>query len=248
MTWYDDERFWSALREEIFDAGRFASAETEVAALLRLTRSIPGAAVLDIPCGPGRHLVQLAARGFRVTGVDLSAGYLRGARSQLDRQRLDADLVRADMREFVRPARFDLALNLYTSFGYFRDRRDDARVLRNLHASLRTRGRLVLELLTRETVQSSGGTDRRPDPGGSGGHLTHTWCVLHDGCLLERRFILEHGRKRREFVARHRLYSIRELSALLRQAGFCRIAAYGGFDGRALTSEATYAVLIAQRS
>ena len=48
--------------------------------------------------------------------------------------RLTVELVRADMRAFVRPESFDLALSLFTSFGYFNDAEDDLRVLQNVHS------------------------------------------------------------------------------------------------------------------
>jgi len=79
--------------------------------------------------------------------------------------RLAIELVQADMRGFVRPEGFDLALSLFTSFGYFDDAEDDLRVLRNVHRSLRVySGRELRDLLVRagfSSVDLYGGLDGR---------------------------------------------------------------------------------------
>jgi cyclopropane fatty-acyl-phospholipid synthase-like methyltransferase len=117
--------FWTALQDGIFDAQAWEMAEQEVEQLLRLTATPAGAAVLDIPCGPGRHVVPVAQRGHRVCGVDLNRTYLEEARRRVDQARVDAELIHADMREFVRASSFDLVINLYTSFGYSSEPADD---------------------------------------------------------------------------------------------------------------------------
>jgi SAM-dependent methyltransferase len=57
-----------------------------------------------------------------------------------------------DMRSFVRPATFDLACNLFTSFGYFKEEQDNLQVLRNIHRSLKENGGLVLEVVGKERL------------------------------------------------------------------------------------------------
>ena len=70
--------------------------------------------------GPGRHVAALAKRGFRVTGVDLSPFLLRRAQELAQRESFGIEWVQEDMRSFLRPEAFDLAISLFTSFGYFR--------------------------------------------------------------------------------------------------------------------------------
>lgn len=92
--------------------------------------------MLDLCCGPGRHVLEFARRGFRVTGVDRTQRYLEAARATALSEGLAVELVQADMRDFSRPPTFDLALNLFSSFGYFAEAADDLQVLKNLNASL----------------------------------------------------------------------------------------------------------------
>jgi SAM-dependent methyltransferase len=76
------------------------------------------ASVLDLGCGTGRHSKYLASRGFDVTGLDLSAGSLRQARSS---EHSHLRFARQDMRLPFGHGRFDHVPNLFTSFGYFEE-------------------------------------------------------------------------------------------------------------------------------
>ena len=58
----------------------------------------PGASLLDIPCGSGRHSVELARRGYRMTGLDLSADFLKAARARAAEAQAQVDLRHGDMR------------------------------------------------------------------------------------------------------------------------------------------------------
>src|SRR3972149_3624699 len=87
-----------------------------------------GARILDLGCGWGRHAVRLAQRGYRVTGLDLSAYHLRLARAAARRAGVEVEWVRADMRDVPGRARYDAVINMFTSFGYFDSEADDQRV------------------------------------------------------------------------------------------------------------------------
>lgn len=111
-----------------------------------------GAEVLDLCCGMGRHSMALTRFGFRVTGVDLSEVLLAEA------QRLDADgevtWVRGDMRDVPLEGPFDAVVNLFTSFGYFDDERDNARVLGEIRRLLRPGGKFIIDYLNPAYVTS----------------------------------------------------------------------------------------------
>src|SRR5579863_3729849 len=77
--------------------------------------SSPGPLV-DVPCGNGRHALALAERGFRVTGVDLSAEFIAEAKSRAGT--LPVDFVHGDMRTLALPSTFAGAYCVGNSFGY----------------------------------------------------------------------------------------------------------------------------------
>jgi len=204
------------------------------------------AAVLDMPCGPGRHLIHLAARELRVTGVDLTQSYLDEARRRLSDAGLSAELIHADMRELLRPATFDAILHLYSSFGYFDDPRDDLRLLRNMRASLRQGGCAVLELAVLDGVVLDSAQEHALENGRS---IIESASRHHPSGVLERDWQASEpgvpGAPRR-WKAKHRLYRVSELEQLLRGAGFNSIRVFGGFDGSAYVAHAGHAVLVAR--
>ncbi|MBZ5504597.1 MAG: class I SAM-dependent methyltransferase [Acidobacteriia bacterium] len=119
MEWFENEDFWRDFYPYMFSAERFSAAGEEVNRIMALTQ-INGGSLLDLCCGPGRHSVEFAQRGFRVTGVDRSPFLLDRARKHATESSAAVEWVQEDMRNFVRPASFDLACSLFTSFGFSR--------------------------------------------------------------------------------------------------------------------------------
>jgi SAM-dependent methyltransferase len=123
----------------------------EAAFLVELLDLPPGASILDIGCGTGRHAVELAKAGFAVTGVDLSSGMLREARAAAERVGVQLELVQADATSFDLGREFDAAVCLCEgSFGLLGSDdafEHDAAILRRALAALRPGGSFVLTLL-----------------------------------------------------------------------------------------------------
>ncbi|NJQ03098.1 class I SAM-dependent methyltransferase [Streptomyces zingiberis] len=229
MRWYEDEELWTEFSGTLFSERRRAEAARTVAASPLLAFP-PGSRVLDLCCGPGLFLVPLAARGHDVTGVDLSAAMLGRARAALAAAGAGARLVRADMLEHVEPGRYDVVLNLYTSFGYFDDPEDNLRVLRNAYASLAPGGRLLVDVMGKEVLAGWIGRPQLADLG-DGGYVVQRDTVLDDWTRLRTDWTLVRGTTAREASITCFLYSAAELRALLETAGFTAVTCYGGFDG-----------------
>jgi SAM-dependent methyltransferase len=240
--WHEDPAFWTALKDGIFDPQAWHMAEQEVEALSRLTGLRAGAVVLDIPCGPGRHLLPLARRGYRVCGVDLNRSYLEEARRRIDRAKLDVELVQADMREFERPSSFDLAVNLYTSFGYSNDPGDDLRMLKRWRRCLRPGGQLVLELVTQETARAGEAVVHHLEGART---IIEQAALSADRSVIERRWTVQTADLQRTWTAWHRLYDMARLRALVESAEFRDLRSFGGLDGRELEAAEDCAVLLA---
>lgn len=228
-SWSDDDAFWEAMTPALCAPSRVGLADRDVAGIVSALELPSGAYVLDLACGPGAHAQAFAARGFVVTGVDRTRGLLNRARVSSDSRALRVEWIEADMREFHRPAAFDLVCSLYTSFGYFDDR-GNRRVLENIFASLKPRGVLLLDLSGRESVARH--------------WREHSWVeidgvlylerrrVAHDWSALLAEWTVVRDGARKDFHVRQRLYAGTELKDLLASLGFMDIRLFGSLDAQ----------------
>jgi len=104
----------------------------------------PGRKVLDVPCGTGRVGIELAARGCKVTGVDITPEFLDQARDEAMARRLECHWVRADMRELPYSGEFDAAFCWWGSFGYFDDAGNRA-FAEGMVRAIRPGGRILID-------------------------------------------------------------------------------------------------------
>jgi SAM-dependent methyltransferase len=120
--------------------------EEDVETIVEVLDLPPGAQILDCPCGHGRIANALAARGFRVTGLDSSEFFLERARADASARGVEVEYVQGDMRDIPWRDRFDALVNWFTSFGYFSDDQNKE-VLAQFHDALKPGGKFVLETL-----------------------------------------------------------------------------------------------------
>lgn len=126
----------------------FERDDREAAAFItRLVRHLspaPESRMLDVACGKGRHSKILASMGYFVTGIDISASNIEYAK-QFENRNLEFYI--HDMRLPLRGNYFDYAFNFFTSFGYFRTRREHDAAIRTIAKSLKPGGSLVIDFL-----------------------------------------------------------------------------------------------------
>lgn len=251
-AWFEDPEFWRGAAPAVFSSARVAGARGELNALLGLAAKagveLPEhPAVLDMPCGVGRHSIELARRGARVTAVDLTPPLLDIARQRADEAGVDVTFEQGDMRTYSpEPGAFDLALSLFSSLGYSCDRADDVATLRNHRTALRPGGALVVDTNAKEIIA---GTFVSPRFYEADGYVIEDRAeVLDDYGRVRSTFIM-----RRDGIEVHRftfelaLYAATELKAMLREAGFAgSITCFGTPDGRPYGPGAERLIIVAQ--
>jgi SAM-dependent methyltransferase len=127
----------------------------------------PGSLMLDIACGRGRHSRMLAAKGFHVTGIDISPASIAYAKlSESD----SLEFYQHDMRLPFRVNYFDYAFNFFTSFGYFNTRREHDDAIRTIAGSLKQQGVFVIDYLNTHYIED---------------HLVYNEEKMIDGTLYE---------------------------------------------------------------
>jgi SAM-dependent methyltransferase len=105
--------------------------------------------LLDIACGRGRHSVYLNKKGYDVTGIDLSNASIKFAQ-QFENENLQFYV--HDMRNSFYINYFNIAFNLFTSFGYFETEKDHVNALKAFNKSLKRSGILVLDYFNSEKI------------------------------------------------------------------------------------------------
>ena len=245
MPWHEDETFWKETLPILFPDSRVQEAKEEVEQVLALADIPTGASVLDLCCGIGRHALELARRGFQITGVDRTQGYLELAAAAAKGEDLSIELVCEDMRTFCRPESFHGVINLFTSFGYFEDPQDDQKVVDNIYASLSPGGVLIMQLMSKEVLAR---IFRPRDWHEQDGLLVlEQRKVRQSWSWIESRWTLISGRRRVDLDLSHRLYSAAELSSLLQGCGFRKVVAHGDFKGASYDEKADRLVVVARK-
>ena len=192
-------------------------APREAALIKRVLHLRRGRRVLDCPCGLGRIARELARLGLDVTGVDLTASYIRRARRRAARRRLAVRFIQGDMRELAFEKEFDAVVNWFSSFGYCDDDGNLA-AARAAYRALRPGGRFLIEVIHKtwmlghwrpDTEEVHAGVRIRSQAWWNGrtGRLHNVWTMTR-------------GTVRERHAFSMRVYSAPELRRLLAQAGF----------------------------
>jgi 2-polyprenyl-3-methyl-5-hydroxy-6-metoxy-1,4-benzoquinol methylase len=204
----------------------------------------PGARVLDVACGHGRHSFELARRGFRVTGVDLSPRSIALAREAAERDGLDATFEVRDARELEYDGEFDAAINLFTSaLGYFDDEADNQRVVDGAARALRPGGSFLVDTINLLSLARA--------------YRERHWEEYGSGTIMVERsaFDLQRGRNRsdwtfigtdgsrRTLTHSLRVYAPHELIAMFEAAGLDVGGSWGDWEGAELSFEAFRLIL-----
>ena len=204
-----------------------------------------GQRVLDIPCGIGRHSVQLARMGMDVTGVDATKAFIERAR-QLSRQaHVSVTWLEQDMESIDWHQQFDSAFCFWGSFGYL-DEFGNAQFIRGLADAVRPGGKVLVDTHVYETLFPRLSHPQKWRRSGDmfvleevsfdfGASRTNTqWTIIHK----------DHQYSNRTSI---RLYTYHELAGLFADAGFVKLQAFGSINKDPFTLDSARLYLVASR-
>ncbi len=219
-TWFDSVYYHRLYRER--DQPEAHLLLDNLAAWLRLK---PGAQLLDLACGRGRHSVDLRKRGFDVTGVDLAPSSIAHAQQFADEHlRFRVHDMRGSLGE---PNHYDCILNLFTSFGYFNSEAENVLVLQAVAEALRPGGELVLDYLNTHRVERQLVAEETKVEGGTTFQLHRR---IHDGYFEKRISFVDDDGQAQVFVERVMALWPEQFEEYFRLAGLRIRASFGDYQ------------------
>jgi len=177
-----------------------------------------GSTILDAGCGLGLQTVELASRGYRMVGLDISETMVSRARDEAEDRGVQIDFHRKDMRAASFEEPFDGLLCWGTTFGYFTEEENEL-ALRRFHRALKPKGMLLLEVANRDFI--------------IGSQPNQVWFEVDGAVCMEetdfdyvtsrlrvKRRVASHDGQERDRRYSVRLYALHELRAMLERNGF----------------------------
>jgi SAM-dependent methyltransferase len=227
-AWYAD--FFTELPNAFWRAAvPPAMTATEVDFIIRMAGLGPGARVLDVPCGSGRHTLELARHGCQVTGLDVSAEAIDHARGTAAAERLRVDLRVGDMRTLPTDIRVDAAVCMGNAFGYL-DHAGTRKFLADLAGLTKPGGTLVLDYgFVAEALLPNLKLEEPPMTFGGIEAVSVNEYDTTDSRWITT-FTFRRGEEEHRGTSVQHVYTSAEVTRLVTEAGFSNIALYGAPD------------------
>ncbi|MFA6260852.1 MAG: class I SAM-dependent methyltransferase [Bacteroidia bacterium] len=179
--------------------------------------------IADLACGRGRHSIYLNSLGFDVWGVDLSAQSIRDAKP-FENALLQFDV--QDLRELKLNRSFDVALNLFTSFGYFRSMEENVTVIQHIHRILKPEGMLVIDFMNSPKVIQHLVERESKSSGGLQFHISK-WM---ENNIICKKIQVDDDDTSYEFTEQVQALTPEDFQSLLTQNGFHVMHTFGNYD------------------
>lgn len=229
----------------------------DVDGVIRLTKLQKKEKVLDIPCGYGRHSIELALRGYEyVTGLDFSRNHLGVAYSTALSISLDLFnplmpfFARENMLELNVKSYCDVLINMCYSFGFFASDAENEKVLQNFFKALRPGGRFLMETDVNLPYVRSGKfkeKEKRNLQNGGELHIVERFNPANkrmEGCWT---IYSPH-----EFVGKEKYYSVRvyevdEFIDLCKKVGFKDVQVYSDWEGNPYDEDKQRIIFVASK-
>ncbi len=204
-----------------------------------------GGKILDVGCGFGRHSIELARRGYAVTGIDPAEAMIVAAQERADAAGVTVDFRQTAGEQFANYDVFDAAICLFTSLGQMGENGENSGLLGRVYDALKPNGLFIIEVPQRETAVSQ---LRPADQFGAGERYTavsRQYNASEQTVTETFRLVAPEGT--RSYLLQYRLYTHTQLQTMLTDAGFTLLASYSDYNGTPLTADAPTMILIGKK-
>lgn len=244
-SWYQDffdDYYLRSFRNIISDE-RTLQETNFIEKSLKLTQK---SRILDLCCGHGRHSIELAKKGYIMTGQDLAQNFIKIATKTAKKNGVNIKFICEDMRRIPFYEEFDAIFNIFTSFGYLENDKEDAKVIKQVANSLKTGGKFLLDIRNRDWILAN--------------FQYNDWRIMDDLIVLEERHLdpsfkkvitkviyIEKGKIGKITEHSARLYNLSDIQSMFRKAGLSIQKIYGGLDFERHTIKSQRTIIIASK-
>jgi len=181
-----------------------------------------GSKLIDIACGKGRHAKYFNQKGMDVVGVDLSPNSINTAKKDENK---NLQFLAHDMRENYKEDTFDIVTNLFTSFGYFEDNKDEQKAINAMASNLRKEGLLIIDFMNAKKVIANLALNEQKTIDGIQFDITRK---VKDGYILKDIRITDE-KKEQQFQEKVKAITLADYSEFITNAGLKIIDIFGNY-------------------
>lgn len=221
-AWYA-EWFSSPYYQLLYKERSQEEADAFIKNLVDLLKPNPAGIMLDIACGKGRHAISLNKMGYRVDAFDLSEKNIKDAQKH---ENNSLHFYIHDMRKPFMVNYYDIIFNLFTSFGYFENDRENEAVLKHIHNALKAEGLFVLDFVNMEKALQCITTDNTKIIDGVNFHVGKS--INKHGFLVKQIFV-EDGPLKYNFEERIKIFKPGDLKKYIVNNGFEILRIFGDY-------------------
>ncbi|MCB0343686.1 MAG: class I SAM-dependent methyltransferase [Bdellovibrionales bacterium] len=241
LEWFGEEYL------ELYAHRSDEEATRQVEFVLEHLPAEPPKHVLDVACGRGRHVYELARRGIDTIGIDTADAALDAAREKLAEFSSHARVEKADMRDLpFADSSFDLIISMFTSFGYFKNDIEHLALLNEWKRCIHATGWIFIDYMNRERTVA--------------GLIPESTEEYDDKIVAQRRFLSSDGKRVNKeititnkttnevstFNESVRLYDYNGMNAILHGASLKAAAVFGDFDGSSYSPDSNRLLIFAK--
>ena len=181
-----------------------------------------GSKLIDIACGKGRHAKYFNKKGMDVVGVDLSQNSINTAKKDENK---NLQFSAHDMRENYQQNAFDVVTNLFTSFGYFENNKDEQKAINAMENNLKKEGILIIDFMNTKKVIANLVLNEQKTINNIQFDITRQ---VKDGFILKDIRITD-GKEQQQFQEKVKAITLADYSEFITNAGLKIIDIFGNY-------------------
>ncbi len=221
-TWFDTPYYHILYKDR-----DFAEAENFISLLTADLHLPENSRIIDLACGKGRHSVFLNKLGYNVLGLDLSKeSIFHNKQFQTSTLKFEVHDMRKEIYPNISAEKADAVFNLFTSFGYFENEKDDKKVFRSVRNVLKENGFFVLDFLNEKWVKNTLVPEYVSTKEGIDFHIRKR---IENQHIIKDINFKDKG-KDFHFFEKVKLHTLKEIGEYAEETGFERVKIWGDYE------------------